>query len=55
MACTRLSTARFFRGYAPAKTLVSVASLAGPAAGEAEALDGLQKRCANIAFFRWHE
>jgi hypothetical protein len=37
-ACTRLPTARFIRGYAPATTPLIGVGLAGPAAGEAEAL-----------------
>jgi hypothetical protein len=37
-ACTRLPTARFFNHTLPEKALVKVTRLAGPAAGEAEAL-----------------
>jgi hypothetical protein len=34
-ACTRPPTARFFKGSAPAKALVSGSSLAGPVSGDA--------------------
>jgi len=34
--CSRLATARFFKGFAPAKVLYNEVGLAGPAAGEAE-------------------
>jgi hypothetical protein len=37
-ACTRLPTARFFKGSAPAKMPLVEGSLAGPAAGNARAL-----------------
>jgi hypothetical protein len=33
-ACTRLPTALFFKGYAPAKTPLVGSSLAGPVAGK---------------------
>ena len=38
-ACTRLPTARFIKNTVPAKMPMIGDSLAGPAAGEAEALD----------------
>ena len=40
-ACTRLPAARFFNHSLPAKMPVLGVSLAGPAAGEAEALGGM--------------